>query len=338
MFMDLFSLISFFMTASALKSDCYSGSCGDKRQDIEIGVQVFPGSQPRPLPCKGIAAIDCFISKCCSSIVRNQLYSEFDRIGSFYEVIPLENPSALMMGTGDARDATARLIESANSAQGYANFDSLYNFFYNADVCAGLKSRNFDSSYLTWYLNRFSFFLNKYLCSEGILSVDPEQGFVYKTKCDGKATVLDLVCLPTPFRDYSYGDQALPIFNAIISNTITASIVTEFNAALISQVKSAYKSCASVGEVSADAAPSTTLSVYYDTLMASLSATQALIIGNVEQKRQYLRPKYITTFAAIPYISTAPVAPSTLEIPQNKTAFVVIPESAVKMPMIIDFN
>jgi len=236
-----------------------------------------------------------------------------------------------------------------NCVCGYANYDSFLPYFYNFDTKCGfnITKRVYDTRFMTWFINRFALYLNTYNQSGTFLQQfpitdNPTFDLLRLRPCpNDQLGLLDLLCLENCWEDATYGIKVTEIFNEIITNSIIRTFVMGFIAQLYTQVKVVAAQCAE-GECENNF---TTYDSYLIVVLSGLRAVEELMILNYDVKFSYYNTLYLTSFAAIPYQSLPPQAavvgppafPAVTTI-TNKTAFLVIPQDSVILPVIIDLS
>lgn len=334
---------------------CLDGSCNTSSFDtncylIEGRRKKHNHESPRIL--------ECFIAhdKCPK---KSRAYQEFDSIVVFLETISYDGAKSIL---DRSHTNHGRIDDILSGVSGYANFDAIFPLVYSFDVNAGLEGNIYDINYLNWFINRLNFYLFATNFGEKpvrnvistITQVDPTTGIptvALSTQGAGGQChcshnkVVDLVCLPEKWRSYTYGKEAIVIFNQLVANTIIAPFVIKFVDILKSQVNTAYNKCntdANKAVNSGTDSPFTTYDLYHDLLQNALDATKNIAIHNRLIKENYLKNRYFATFASIPYTFTAPPATppvSPVSSPAiHSKAFMLIPSQSVSLPKIIDYS
>jgi len=261
----------------------------------------------------------------CSSFVENLVYDEYvDKISGFYaedrsrkvsliprpmisfEQTPRNNSCLPYYQFTDAVEFCAtipngkklkeaflsndlKLLEKlASKADCFQNYDALNAFYFNADCNAGVTTLQFSSSFITFFLLRFNYYL-QLVYADLTATVNGSELISISTK-----KPIDLLDLPSKFNDISFGNEAntLRIFNMIISDTTITKVASDFITILQKQINTV-----TINTTNKKGSSFNTFLVYSTVLQAYLAKTKEIVQANLQQKINFISGQKQFAFA-----------------------------------------
>jgi hypothetical protein len=218
---------------------------------------------------------------------------EFANIADFYATMPDNKEISELFKS----NSISCLVKLASKVEKFEHYDAYNALFYNADALGGLCKREFDSNYILWFLARFYYFLELFNCKnpcimrENVL-LAPDQ-----------ETIVDLLNLPSEWHNVNFGCQenALRLFNSIISDTIVNPYLVKFILILIKQLETVEitKTGKKIKD-HIDSSRFTTFTAYYMLLRGSLMRTMDVSSLNLKIKFEFLSKNKVFAFVEVP--------------------------------------